>query len=220
MKMNNVIELKTGSQIEEGIVARTLKTEHQAVCQMLNVLEKSVLKLEQGEEVPLNIFEDVLEFLTVFVDSCHHVKEEEVLFPLLTKTGLPAWVKPITVMLVEHQQARELIERYRQALELLKAGDKTGQTPLIEASRDYSVLMRQHMQKENTVLFLLADRMLNAATQQGIYENFEDIEINRLGAGTHERLHGVIERLVAQTIDWPGGGAAPGSEGCSCGCAN
>jgi hemerythrin-like domain-containing protein len=218
--MSNVIELKTGNQTGEGIVARTLKTEHQAVCQMLNVLEKSVLKLEQGEEVPLNILEEVLEFLTIFVDGCHHVKEEEILFPLLTKTGLPAWVRPITVMLGEHQQGRELIARFRQALDLIKAGDKTGRAPLIEVSRDYSTLMRQHMQKENTVLFMLADKLLDASTQQGVYDRFEDIEVNRLGAGTHERLHGVIDRLVAQTAGWPGGGAEPGSEGCSCGCAN
>jgi hemerythrin-like domain-containing protein len=218
--MSNVIQLKTGSQTGEGIVARTLKTEHQAVCRMLNVLDKSVLKLEQGEQVPLNIFDDVLEFLTIFVDGCHHVKEEEVLFPLLTKSGLPAWVRPITGMLGEHQQARELIERFRQALDHLKAGDKTGQAPLIEVSREYATLMRQHMQKENTVLFMLADKLLNASTQQGVYDRFEDIEVNRLGAGTHERLHGVIERLVAQTAGWPGGEAEPGSEGCSCGCAN
>jgi hemerythrin-like domain-containing protein len=218
--MSNLIQLKTGSQTGEGIVARTLKTEHQAVCQMLNVLEKAVLKLEQGEAVPPQIFEEVLEFLTVFVDGCHHVKEEEVLFPLLTKSGLPAWVRPINGMLGEHQQARELIARFRQALDLVKAGDKTGQAPLIEVSREYATLMRQHMQKENTVLFMLADKLLNASTQQGVYDRFEDIEVNRLGEGTHERLHGVIDRLVKQTAGWPGGEAAPGSEGCSCGCAN
>jgi hemerythrin-like domain-containing protein len=187
---------------------------------MLNVLEKSVLKLEQGQEVPLNIFEDVLEFLTVFVDSCHHVKEEEVLFPLLVQSGLPAQGGPISVMLGEHQQGRELIARIRQALDSLKAGDKTAQAQLMEASTDYSVLLRQHIQKENTVLFLLADKMFDATTQQGIYDQFEDIEVNRLGEGTHERLHGMIDRVVAQTADWPGGDAGPGSEGCSCSCAH
>jgi hemerythrin-like domain-containing protein len=218
--MSNVIELKTGSRVEEGIAVRTLKTEHQAVCQMLNVLEKSVLKLEQGQEVPLNIFEDVLEFLTVFVDSCHHVKEEEVLFPLLIQSGLPAQGGPVSVMLGEHQQGRELIARIRQALNSLKAGDKTAQAQLMEASTEYSVLLRQHIQKENTVLFLLADKLLDAPTQQGVYDRFEDIEVNRLGEGTHERLHGVIDRLVEQTADWPGGDAGPGSEGCSCSCAH
>lgn len=186
----------------------------------MNVLEKAVLKLEQTGEVALTIFEDVLEFLTVFVDRCHHTKEEEVLFPLMERSGLPAQGGPIGVLLSEHQQGRELIARFRQGLAELEAGDKTGQARLIEAARSYSGLLRQHIQKENQVLFVLADKMFDAETQQQLYESFEDIETNKLGAGTHERLHGMIDRLVEVTADWPGGEAGPGSEGCSCNCAH
>lgn len=218
--MNNIINLKTGTGVAEGIAVRTLKTEHQAVCQMLNVLDKAVIKLEQGGEVPLNIFDDVLEFLTVFVDRCHHTKEEEVLFPLMEKAGVPAQGGPIGVMLSEHQQGRELIVRYREGLAELKAGEVAGQARLIEAARSYSSLLRQHIQKENQVLFVMADKIFDAETQQNLYESFEEIETNKLGAGTHERIHGMIDGLVKATADWPGGEAGPGSEGCSCNCAH
>lgn len=218
--MSNIITLKTISPAGEGIAIRTLKTEHQAVCQVLNVLEKAVLRMEQTGEAPLNIFEDVLEFLTVFVDRCHHTKEEEVLFPLMGRSGLPAQGGPIAVMLNEHQQGRDLIARFRQGLEALKAGDATGPARLIEAAQSYSILLRQHIQKENQVLFVLADKMFDAATQQELYESFEEIETNKLGAGTHERLHAMIDRLVEVTAGWPGGEAGPGSEGCSCSCAH
>src|SRR3954453_20126260 len=146
--MSNIIALKTGSPVADGIAIRTLKTEHQAVCQVLNVLDKAVIKLEQGGEVPFNIFEDVLEFLTVFVDRCHHTKEEEVLFPLMERSGVPAQGGPIGVMLGEHQQGRELIARYGQGLAEFKAREITGQAHLIEAARAYSELLRQHIQKE------------------------------------------------------------------------
>src|SRR4051794_12364062 len=118
--MNTIIELKPGSRAGEGIAIRTLKTEHQAVCQVLNVLEKAVLRLEQTGEVPLAVFEDVLEFLTVFVDRCHHTKEEEVLFPRMGQIGIPAQGGPIGVMLSEHRQGRGLIDLYRQALTAMK----------------------------------------------------------------------------------------------------
>jgi hemerythrin-like domain-containing protein len=218
--VNNIITLKTGGQTGEGIAIRTLKTEHQAVCQMLNVLEKSVLKLELTGQVPLSIFDDVLEFLTVFVDRCHHTKEEEVLFPLMVQSGLPAESGPISVMLAEHRQGRELIARFRENLEMLKNGNQAGQPALIEAARAYCILLREHIQKENRTLFVLANTIFDAETQQRIYETFEEIEINKLGAGTHERLHGVIEHLVALTAAWPGGDAGPDSEGCSCSCAH
>lgn len=218
--MSNIITLKTVSRVAEGIAIRTLKTEHQAVCQVLNVLDKAVLKLEEGGEVPLNIFEDVLEFLTVFVDRCHHTKEEEVLFPLMEQSGIPAQGGPIGVMLSEHQQGRELIARYRQSLAEVKGGETTAKARLIAAARAYSGLLRQHIHKENQVLFALADRIFNAETQQQLYESFEEIETNKLGRGTHERIHGMIDGLVEATADWPGGDAGPGSGGCSCSCAH
>lgn len=218
--MNTVIELKPGKQTGEGVAIRTLKTEHQAVCQVLNVLEKAVLRLEQGQDVPLSLFADGLVFLTVFVDRCHHTKEEEVLFPLMHQTGIPVQGGPIGVMLSEHQQGRELIDLYRHALTELKAGDPTAQTRLIAAVRAYIILLRQHIQKENQVLFMMADRLFDAATQQQLFESFEEIEINQLGAGTHERLHGMIDQMVELTAGWPGGEAGPGSEGCSCSCSH
>lgn len=216
--MSGVINLRTARPTPEGIAVRTLKTEHQAVCQVLNVLDKAVVKVEETGEAPLAIFEDVLEFLTVFVDTCHHTKEEEVLFPLLGQAGVPSQNGPIGVMLSEHQQGRELIARYRDSLAALKGGDLNSKAALIEAARGYSVLLRQHIQKENNVLFVLADRLFDAGTQEEIYENFEQIEVNKLGVGTHERLHAMIDRLVETTADWPGGEAGPGSEGCSCSC--
>ena len=216
--MSGVINLKAVRSGQEGVAVRTLKTEHQAVCQVLNVLDKAVVKLEETGEAPLSIFEDVLEFLTVFVDACHHTKEEEVLFPLLRQAGIPVQGGPIGVMLSEHQQGRELIARFRESLAGLKEGNLASREALAEAARDYEALLRQHIQKENNVLFVMADRLFDAGTQQEIYDNFEQIEVNKLGLGTHERLHAMIDRLVETTADWPGGEAGPGSEGCSCSC--
>ena len=218
--MSDVITLKAvrSTPAPEGVAVRTLKTEHQAVCQVLNVLDKAVLKLEETGEAPLAIFEDVLEFLTVFVDACHHTKEEEVLFPLMGRAGVPSRGGPIGVMLAEHQEGRELIARYRASLAALKGGDPSTQAALIEAARAYSALLRQHIQKENNVLFAIADRLFDSETQQEIFESFEEIEVTKLGAGTHERLHGKIEQMVEATAGWPGAEAGPGSAGGSCAC--
>jgi hemerythrin-like domain-containing protein len=47
------------------------------------------------------------------VHQWHHGKEEEILFPLLEKKGIPADGGPLGVMLMEHGRARALInDRY------------------------------------------------------------------------------------------------------------
>jgi hemerythrin-like domain-containing protein len=42
-------------------------------------------KLRSGKEVEARVLSDLVEFLQVFADDCHHGKEEHYLFPLLEK---------------------------------------------------------------------------------------------------------------------------------------
>ena len=60
-----------------------LKKEHQSIKLMLNILGKVASKLEGGETVNSQHIEQILEFITVFSDSCHPSKEEE--FPFLSR---------------------------------------------------------------------------------------------------------------------------------------
>ncbi|HEX2915649.1 MAG TPA: hemerythrin domain-containing protein [Chloroflexia bacterium] len=214
------IPLNVASRVAPGAATKTLRHEHQAVCQVLTVAEKAALRLEQGKEVPVSLFENVLEFLKVFVDRCHHSKEEDLLFPLMASAGIPVENGPIGHMLQDHEQGRALIALMSRGLDLWKAGDSNGKQLLIEGTYGYSALLRAHIQKENQVLFVLADSIFQPAEQEELNERFEDIEVNKLGAGTHERLHGMIDELVAQTAEWPGGGPGPESETCSCKCSH
>ncbi len=58
-----------------------LRDEHEAAKVMLNILERAVAKLEDGKDVDPAHFDQMLEFVTVFLDVCHHGKEEAYLFP-------------------------------------------------------------------------------------------------------------------------------------------
>jgi hemerythrin-like domain-containing protein len=66
-----------------------LKDEHQAVKLTLRILGKISGKLTAGERVEPEHLDQLLEFLTTFVDICHHGKEEGLLFPTLEKSGVP-----------------------------------------------------------------------------------------------------------------------------------
>jgi hypothetical protein len=43
--------------------------------------------LDSGKQVDPSVLSDLVEFLRVFADQCHHEKEEQHLFPLLATKG-------------------------------------------------------------------------------------------------------------------------------------
>lgn len=66
-----------------------LKDEHEGIKIMLNILGQICFRLETKGDLNEKHFEGILEFLKVFVDKCHHGKEEDLLFPALEEAGIP-----------------------------------------------------------------------------------------------------------------------------------
>ena len=73
-----------------------------------------------------------------------------------------------------------------------------------DAALSYAELLRAHIAKENDVLFVMADRLLSGPEQASLLDAFEQIEINKLGAGTHERLHAMMKKLYEEIFPRPG----------------
>jgi hemerythrin-like domain-containing protein len=76
-----------------------LRAEHEGIQLMLRILEAICRKLEAGERVNPDHMEGIIEFFRVFVDHCHHGKEEELLFPVMEAAGVIKQGGPLGVML-------------------------------------------------------------------------------------------------------------------------
>ena len=92
-----------------------LRKEHDAILRMLDALDQTSLQLLGGASVQPSTLEGLLEFFQLFADRCHHGKEEDLLFPLLERRGIPRERGPIGVMLSEHDQGRDLIQKMKAA---------------------------------------------------------------------------------------------------------
>ena len=55
--------------------------------------------------------------------------------------------------------------------------------------------LNHHIDKENTVLFSIADKNLSVEKQAELWEGFETIETQKIGVGRHEAFHRMIESL-------------------------
>ena len=173
-----------------------LRMEHEAVRLTLRVLEKICRKLEQPQATvdPAHV-DQLLEFFGVFVDKCHHGKEEELLFPALEAIGVRRDGGPIGVMLMEHQQGRDFVRKMKEAFSEYKTGNPAAAAPFIRAARGYIPLLDQHILKENNVLFPLAEKQLSEAKQSELAKGFEAIEVEKIGVGKHEEFHRMLENL-------------------------
>jgi hemerythrin-like domain-containing protein len=173
-----------------------LKTEHRAVEASLRILEGLCRKMEsQGKITEPAHIDQLLEFFAVFVDTCHHGKEEALLFPALEAQGVSRQGGPIGVMLAEHVSGRNHIKGMRQALADFKGGRQAVFADFIRHARGYADLLRQHIFKEDNVLFQMADQRLPAEVKTQLSEGFERIEREKVGAGKHEAFHRMLDEL-------------------------
>lgn len=171
-----------------------LMNEHEGIQVMLGILQSVTNMIASGESVPKKELEGIMEFLTVFVDTCHHGKEEDFLFPALEAAGVARDGGPIGVMLHEHERGRRHVADMNNAL-----GDFTVRGIKADAFRnaveEYVSLLNQHIFKENNVLFPMAEKILSVDDDNKLYENFEKLEIERIGLGKHEEFHALMDAL-------------------------
>jgi hemerythrin-like domain-containing protein len=181
-----------------AIGTEILRREHDAILNVLEAAEEVAARLRRGEPVRAGVLGELLEFLRLFADRCHHGKEEDVLFPLLESKGLPRDGGPIGVMLLEHDEGRAFIREMAEAAGEYASAPQSAGPRWAEAASNYVALLRAHIQKENLILFAMAERILTPDEQARLAEAFEKVEIEKMGAGTHERLHALMDRLLGE----------------------
>jgi hemerythrin-like domain-containing protein len=183
-------------------VTDILRNEHEVIQQVLDCLEKVAERAARGR-VDFGSAEDILDFLIVFADRCHHAKEEKLLFPAMNAQGLPKKVGPIAVMLHEHEIGRAAIARMRRGLDDARCEVAGAPQSFATAAREYVELLREHIAKENGVLFPMADQILGVGPQQGLMRDFERVESLDLGRGTHERYLEIARSLCVRLgVEW------------------
>lgn len=172
-----------------------LQQEHRGIELMLRVLQAVSVKFGAGEPPPDRHVEGIVEFLTVFVDKCHHGKEEEFLFPALEAAGVPREGGPIGMMLNEHRQGRGLVAQLREFLAQYRSGNKEAATEIRQTSQDFVDLLSRHIVKENAVLFPMADDRLDLEADSELFEAFQRLEHERIGPGKHQAFHALLDEL-------------------------
>jgi hemerythrin-like domain-containing protein len=81
------------------------------------------------------------------------------------------------------------------ALSQYKKGNRKAVAEFVKTARGYINLLDQHIDKENGVLFKLAEKHLSQQEQEKLWQGFELIEIQKIGAGKHDEFHKMLDKL-------------------------
>ncbi|MBI4230111.1 MAG: hemerythrin domain-containing protein [Planctomycetes bacterium] len=139
-----------------------LVNEHKTVLEKLDRLQEAVTDGDrQAAGALLSFFEFDLQL--------HRRKEEEVLFPALGEhIGVDSG--PVACMLEEHAKEKTLLRDLRAAIE--QAGSAP---PLRRATDAFVSHLRLHIQKENEVLFPMAENLLPPEQKELVFDGMRRI---------------------------------------------
>ncbi len=168
-----------------------LRAEHRLILDVVSVLERT---LDDGGG-DHDALAGCVTFFRLFADACHHGKEEGLLFPALEHEGMPVDVGPIAVMLYEHRIGRELIRRMADALPDLSDDDNAAAAEVTAAGRGYVELIRDHIAKEDGILFEMADGMIVGPSCKDLCAAYDEVCTRRFEGKTLQDLENLAESL-------------------------
>ncbi|PLX80281.1 MAG: cation-binding protein [Desulfuromonas sp.] len=157
-------------------VTQVMVDEHKLILRMIALVEKNTELLEQGKFRDWQFYLDAVDFIRNYADRFHHAKEEDVLFIELIKNGMPEKQSPIEAMHMEHDQGRAHVRAIEEAAQKALAGE-SGQAAIIaENARGYAALLRGHIEKEDDILYPLAERVLPEEVRERMLQAYDRAE--------------------------------------------
>lgn len=181
------------------LATEELREEHREIEIALTLFEIICDQVNMGTKHFEN-FKQMVEFFQEFADKSHHREEEMLFFPALIFAGARKKTGLIDELLREHDIGR----KYMREIANLVGQAKGGKIVNIDMTRRYvkefSVLLREHIRKEDQILYPLGESLLSLEQQKNLYEEFEYME-GQLSPGVHEHYRDILRRLKKNYMD-------------------
>ncbi len=139
---------------------------------------------------------DAVEYFVSYVDGCHNKKEEQHLFPLIERLGIPRDGGPLGVMLQEHEESTAQVDRFAALGRAYASGDEHALPALKAAFESYATLLKNHYWKENDILYPMARRVMQDADARQVVAGIEQVE-SSIGQDTRQRSNALANRIIA-----------------------
>lgn len=173
--------------------------EHKNIKRMLKVVRAYSYKVLKGEEVDYNDFYKIIDFIKNYADKHHHCKEEDVLFQIIDrqfnmKNG------PLMGMLIEHDQGRLFIRNLENGLKEFEKGNEESKLDIIANAVSYADLLNRHIDKENSTIYMFANRSLSKENKEELNNISFELEEKSKEDGTQNKYLNMLKELEEKII--------------------
>ena len=174
-------------------ITQTLIDEHRMILRVIALLEKNAPKTAEGNYLNWQFYLDGIDFIRQYADRFHHAKEEDVLFKALVDNGMPKEHSPVAAMLMEHDQGRSFVHAMEAAVREAQAGRTDSYKIIADNALAYATLLRDHIDKEDTVLYPLSERVIPESMRAGILKGYQDAEA-QVSAEFYEHYNSIVKQ--------------------------
>jgi hemerythrin-like domain-containing protein len=157
-------------------ITQALVDEHRLILRMIALLEKNAPLTAAGRYSNWQFYLDGVDFIRNYADRFHHAKEEDILFEALVTNGMPRANSPIAAMLMEHDQGRAFVSAMETAAREALEGLPGRENIIAENALAYAALLREHIGKEDDILYPLAERVIPDSMREGIRAGYASAE--------------------------------------------
>ena len=147
-----------------------LLKEHENILKFIDFLLEKCEVMEKKKEIDKDFFEGAIDFIRNYADKFHHAKEEDILFKELCKDTVEMRCNPVEQMLYEHDLGRNFVKGIEEGLK------KRDLNKIIKNSKGYADLLKEHIYKEDNILYPMAEQSLDKAVKTKMLKEFERIE--------------------------------------------
>jgi len=173
-------------------ITKALVEEHRLILRMIALLGRNATRTAEGSFSNWQFYLDGVDFIRNYADRFHHAKEEDVLFAALVENGMPQENSPVAAMLMEHEQGRSYVMGMESAAREALEGLPGRENSITENALAYASLLRDHIDKEDNILYPLAERVIPDNMREGILRAYLKAEA-RTPADFSERYRAIVE---------------------------
>jgi hemerythrin-like domain-containing protein len=178
-----------------------LMQEHRIIEHVLEALDRCAGAAAEGRPIERALIGDFGDFFANFADRLHHGKEEARLFAAMLDHGFSREDGPVGMMLLEHDEGRRHVDALRRLSHGGGALTSDERQAFIDHARDFSSLLRDHILKEDEVLYPMAVHALSAGEWDDLLGAFARFDAETGGDVEGQRLRSLAAELAGWQPD-------------------
>ena len=182
-------------------ITKYLRTDQELIVRFLDMLGVGSSRLSGNKHARPGFFIFAHTFTHEYIEESFF-KKEEFLFKALEDSGFPAEDGPIMAMRAEQTKSRESAEHMFNAAKGWQGGDEEARGEVGWAASEYTLTLRQHMDRLNNRIFPLLEQNMSTEDEHKIAEGLNKIAFEISMMGDEDKYTKLIQSLEEELSDW------------------